>query len=68
MTEFKCELPGGKKDEQIEIICKAHVGFELVEALIIEQKMIKKKNKEIFIIKKKEIDFDENKECLDYYT
>ena len=68
LTEFKCELPGGKKDEQIEITCKAHVGFELVEALIIEQKMIKKKNKEIFIIKKKEIDFDENKECLDYYT
>ena len=48
--------------------CKFHSSFELVESILIEQKIIRKKYKEIFIIQKKEFKFPENIKCTDYYT
>ena len=52
---MKCELDKAKKNEPIEIVCKVHVGFGLVEAFIIEEKIIQKKNKEFIYYKKKRI-------------
>ena len=66
---MKCELDKAKKNEPIEIVCKVHIGFGLVEAFIIEEKIMQKKNKELFIINRKEFDFDDDlKQCGDYYT
>ena len=47
--------------------CKFHSSFELVESILIEQKIIRKKYKEIFIIQKKEFKFPKNIKCTDYY-
>ena len=66
-NEVKCELPEAEKGENIEITCKLHSSFELVESILIEQKIIRKKYKEIFIIQKKEFKFPKNIKCTDYY-
>ena len=55
LTEMKCELDKAKKNEPFEIVCKVHIGFGLVEAFIIEEKIIQKKNKEFIYYKKKRI-------------
>ena len=68
LNEAKCEFEETKKNNKKEIVCKTHEGFKLVEAFMIEQKIIKKKNKEMFIMYKKEISFDTNQECCDYNT
>ena len=52
-NEVKCEFDKAVKGEKIEMICKLHYSFELVESILIEQKLIRKKYKEIFIIQKK---------------
>ena len=52
-NEVKCEFDKAVKGEKIEMICKLHSSFELVESILIEQKLIRKKYKEIFIIQKK---------------
>jgi hypothetical protein len=68
LTEVKCEFDEAEKNEVIEMTCKLHTSFSLVESILIEQKLIKKKNKEIFIIQKKEFTFTENLQCSDYNT
>ena len=68
LEEMKCEIDKPKKNEQVEVVCKVHIGFYSVETFIIEEKIIHKKNKELFIIKRKEFDFDELKDCSHYYT
>ena len=65
-SEVKCEFDEAEKNEIIEMTCKLHFNFRLVESFIIEQKLIKKKYKEIFVIQQKQIDFPENIECNDY--
>ena len=55
--EVKCEFDEAEKDETIEMTCKLHSSFKMAESIIFEQKLIKKKNKEIFIIKKKNSNF-----------
>ena len=55
LEEMKCEIDKPKKNEQVEVVCKVHIGFYSVETFIIEEKIIHKKNKELFIIKRKEI-------------
>ena len=66
-NEVKCELDEAEKGEKIEMTCKFHSSFELVESILIEQKIIRKKYKEIFIIQKKEFKFPKNIKCTDYY-
>ena len=68
LSEAKCEFEGAKKNNKKEIVCKVHEGFKLVEAFMLEQKLIKQKNMEMFIINKKDISFDTNQECCDYNT
>ena len=66
LSEAKCEFDKAKKNSKKEIVCKVHDVFKLVEALMLEQKLIKKKNKEMFIINKKYISFDSFQECCNY--
>ena len=67
-TEIKCEFDDAEKNEIINMTCKVNVGFEYVEAIFFEQRLIKKKNKEMFIVKVKEFDYDEQIACTDFNT
>ena len=68
LTEVKCEFDEAEKKNVIEMTCKLHSAFSLAESIIIEQKLINKKNKEIFIIQRKEFTFTNNLEYTDYNT
>ena len=65
--EAKCELEPVKRNENVNITCKVYLGFQYVEALLMEQIIVKKKGKELFVLEVFEEDFDDNqKECNDY--
>ena len=68
LNEAKCEFEETKKNNKKEMVCKVHEGFKLVEAFMLEQKLIKKKNKEMCVINQKDISFDSIQECCDYNT
>ena len=68
LTDVKCEFDDAEKNEIINMTCKVHVGFYYVENIFFEQRLIKKKNKEMFIIKMNEFDFDEQISCSDFNT
>ena len=63
-SEVNCEFNGAKKSDTIEMTCKVYTEFNSVEKILIEQKLIKKKNKEIFIIQK--YSFTQNIACESY--
>ena len=71
LQEIKCEYSDAKKNERINMTCKVYIGFEYVESILIEQRLVKKKNKEMFIMKVKEFDFNETNgtvSCTDFNT
>ena len=63
---LKCELTKAKKKDKKEITCKASFGFKNIDSLIFEQRLIKKKNKEIIIIPNKLIKLNEMIYCIVY--
>ena len=65
-AEIKCEIDKFSKNTKINIECKSQTKFEGFENVIIEPRLIKKKNQEILFIAGKEIKFGEKKECEDY--
>ena len=65
-TEIKCELEKVKKDANINITCKTQTKFENIENIIIESRLIKKKNLEQLFINGKEINFEAKKSCENY--
>ena len=67
-TEIKCELEKVKKDANINITCKTQTKFENIENIIIESRLIKKKNLEQLFINGKEINFEAKKSCENYNT
>jgi len=67
-AEIKCELDQVSKNVNINITCKSQTKFENVENLIIESRLIKKKNQEIIFIQGKQINFGAKKECENYNT
>ena len=65
-AEIKCEIDKFSKNTKINIECKSQTKFEGFENIIIEPRLIKKKNQEILFIAGKEIKFGEKKECENY--
>ena len=65
-AEIKCEIDKSSKNTKINIECKSQTKFEGFENVIIEPRLIKKKNQEILFIAGKEIKFGEKKECENY--
>ena len=49
-SEINCQFDEANKNENINITCKSYDAFYKVEKILIEQRLIKKKNREIFII------------------
>ena len=70
LTEIKCEFNSVNKNEKMNMTCKVYVGFENVENILFEERLIKKKNKEMFIIKRHETDLEEGQtlKCTDFNT
>ena len=64
--EFKCELTKAKKKDKKEITCKASIGFKNIDYIIFEQRLIKKKNKEIMMIPNKLLKLNQTINCIVY--
>ena len=67
-SELKCELKEVEKNITTSIKCKVQTEFKLVESIVIESRLIKRKNKELFYIKGKTFNFTEKKSCEKYET
>jgi len=65
-VEVKCELNNIKRNVRTNIKCKVQTEFKSVKNIIIEPRLIKKKNQELFYIQGKTFDFTEEKSCLKY--
>ena len=66
--EFKCELNKVTSNTLTKITCKAFSTIISIENIVIEKKMIKKKNKELFIIEGKSFNLNGKKSCENYDT
>ena len=67
-TELKCELNTVKKNIDTNIKCKAQEEFKNVENIIIESRLIKKKNQELFFIQGKTFNLEAKISCSKYET
>ena len=67
-TELKCELKEVEKNTETSIKCKVQNEFKSVESIVIEPRLIKKKNQELFYIQGKTFNFTEKKSCGKYET
>ena len=64
--ELKCQIEKANKNSRISITCKTITEFKNINNLIIETRLIKKRNKEVIFIKGKQINFGEVKKCVNY--
>ena len=60
-SELKCELKSVKKNIKINIKCKVQNEFKSIENIVIEPRIIKKKNQELFYIEGKTFNLTEKK-------
>ena len=67
-SEIKCELDKANKNSKMNITCKTQKQINSFNKLIIEPRLIKKKNQEILFIKGKEINFSGKVVCDNYNT
>ena len=65
-TNIKCEVEEATKDMETELTCKVQKGFKKVKSFVVEQRIIKKRHREIVIIKYKKYDFKQEIECENY--
>lgn len=64
--ELKCEMTSSKKNDKIEVVCKSLFGFKNVKNIILEQRLVTKKNKEIVIIPGRQISLNKKISCIIY--
>ena len=50
-ASVKCKVYEATADEEVELICKIQKGFKLVNSFVIEKRMIKKRFKEMLLVK-----------------
>ena len=65
-TNIKCEVEEATKDMETELTCKVQKEFKKVKSFVVEQRIIKKRHREIVIIKYKKYDFKQEIECENY--
>ena len=63
---IKCEVEKATKDVETELTCKVQKGFKKVKNFVVEQRTIKKRHREMVIIKYKKYDFNQEIECENY--
>ena len=64
--KLKCKVIKAKANEEIEIICKTQKEFKHIKNIIFEQRMIKKRFKEMVFIKSKTLSFGNPISCDNY--
>ena len=67
-TELKCQINKATANTVIEIICKTKTEFKSVDSIVIEPRIIKKKNKELFLIQGKSFTLNGKRSCEKYDT
>ena len=68
-TSVKCKVYEARADEEVELICKVQKGFKLVKSFVIEKRMIKKRFKEMVLVKSKSFNLgSEPVFCENYNT
>ena len=66
-TSIKCKVYEARADEEVEIICKVQKGFKLVKSFVIEKRMIKRRFKEMVLVKSKSFNLgSESLACENY--
>ena len=65
-ANIKCEIEKATKDVETELTCKVQKGFKKVKSFVVEQRTIKKRHREMVIIKYKKYDFQQEIECENY--
>ena len=65
-ANIKCEVEEATKDVETELTCKAQKGFKKVKSFVVEQRTIKKRHREMVMIKYKKYDFNQEIECENY--
>ena len=67
-AEIKCELKNIKKNIKTDIKCKAQTEIKSIQNIIIEPRLIKKKNQELFYIQGKTFNLTKETSCAKYDT
>ena len=67
-VELKCELKGVKKNTKTNIKCKSQTEFKSVKNIVLEPRLIKKKNQELFYIEGKIFNLGKKITCEKYET
>ena len=65
-TNVKCKVDEARAYEDVEVSCKIGKAFRKVSSLVIENRLIKKKNKEILYVTQKSFKLDEEYKCESY--
>ena len=66
--EIKCQLEKANKNKKVNITCKSQSKFENIGDIIIEPRLINKKNQEILFMQGKQIKFESKSRCENYNT
>ena len=64
--EIKCKVNEAKINEEVEIPCKIQKKFKLVEELVIEPRLVKKKHKEVLYVRSGKLPINQKGVCEDY--
>ena len=65
-ANIKCEVEEATKDVETELTCKVQKEFKKVKNFVVEQRTIKKRHREMVIIKYREYNFNQEIECENY--
>ena len=65
-VKVKCTIDEAQKNVEVLINCKVQKKFTKVKSLVINQRMIRKRNKELFFLKSKTFDFQTSITCENY--
>jgi len=65
-SKIKCKVSEAKKDEEVELECKVLKEFTKVKNFVFEQRMIKKRKKEVVLIKSYSYALESEKKCVNY--
>ena len=67
LSKVKCKVHKAKPGEEVEVTCKVQKGFKKVKKFVFEERMIKKRHKEMLLVKGFKKDIEECR-CENYNT
>jgi hypothetical protein len=67
-SNIKCKVDEAKANQDVEANCKVGKAFKKVNSFVIENRLLKKKNKEMLFISKKSFKLGDECQCENYNT